>query len=73
MRLMLLVYMEIILTDENKIWNAHNVLALVILQTFTTGKLIYKGKIYLNSLIVNLSWISISQDQKVTTTLFTSV
>ena len=57
---LLLACMEIIVSDENKISNAHKILAVVTLQTFTTGELIYHRKLYLNSLMVNLSWVSIS-------------
>lgn len=60
---MLLVCVEIILSDENKIAKAYKVLAVVI----------YQGKIYPNSLTANLPWVSISQDRKVTPTFETSV
>ena len=51
---LLLVYMNIILTDENKISNTRNISAVVTLQTFTSRKLIYHEKIYVNSFMVNL-------------------
>lgn len=68
---LLLICVKIIPSDENKISNTHNILAVVTLQTFTSRKLIYHEKIYLNSFMENLSWVSISQDQKVTPTLVT--
>ena len=66
---LLLACVKIILRDENKISNTHNILAVITLQTFTSRKLINHEKMYLNSFLVNLSWVSISHDQKVTPTL----
>lgn len=68
---LLLICVKIILSDENKISNTHNILAVVTLQTFTSRKLIYHEKIYLNLFMENSSWVSIFQDQKVTPTLVT--
>ena len=53
---LLLACVKVILRDENKISNTHNILAVITLQTFTSRKLIYHEKIYLNSFILGFNF-----------------